>query len=322
MATVSPGPDPAGEVIRIPPERRPEAIRMLLSATGEVDSGRVRQFLRFAEQNKIVLDELWSRQDPEGRIRQTVLAVTNPGRTAMIFATPPAHRDETASIGALISHVSEAVLKQGTAVAQVLLDPSEVLLRQAFLCGGFEDLARLSYLERRIPGRRQRPSYAFPEQVTLASAAECDEAELLRALEASYIDTLDCPGLRGLRKTEDILRGHRTTGEYDPGLWWVMRQEGQPAGILLLNPAAAHRGIELVYLGLAPEARGRGLGRMLLRFGLAQLVRRDERMINLAVDERNEPAMRLYRGEGFRLGLRRRALIRAAENRSATATER
>jgi ribosomal-protein-alanine N-acetyltransferase len=80
--------------------------------------------------------------------------------------------------------------------------------------------------------------------------------------------------------------------------------------MLLLNRSPASNTIELVYLGLAPAARGRGLGRQLLRHGLHLLGRREERAITLAVDEQNDPALALYRGEGFRRVLRRIALIR------------
>lgn len=311
-------PEPVPDMIQVPAERRTDAVRMLLSARGDVDSGRVRQFLSFAERSRIALDGLWSRLDSRGEIIHSVLAVPNPGRTAMFFATPPAVREQVKPIGELIDHACRGMAEEGLAVAQVLLDPSEVLLRQAFLCGGFTELARLSYLERKRPGRKEFTETVWPPGISLESAATCGDDALLQALEASYIDTLDCPGLRGLRETRDILAGHRATGEYDPDLWTLLRKEGEPAGILLLNPNTAQRSIELVYLGLAPVARGQGLGKGLLRSGLARVALRSERTINLAVDEANEPALRLYRGAGFRLSLRRRALIRPLDRESAT----
>jgi len=77
------------------------------------------------------------------------------------------------------------------------------------------------------------------------------------------------------------------------------------------HPATGSAGsVELVYLGLVPEARGRGLGRRLLEHGLALLKGRSERAVVLAVDERNTPAMKLYREAGFRPSLRRVAFIR------------
>ncbi len=90
-----------------------------------------------------------------------------------------------------------------------------------------------------------------------------------------------------------------------------MHVEDRPAGALLLNPSSQGRCIELVYLGLAPPARGRGLGGMLLRHGLRLVRKRPERLMTLAVDEQNAPAMKLYRRERFRRIMRRAALIRS-----------
>src|SRR5690606_2862219 len=137
------------------------------------------------------------------------------------------------------------------------------------------------------------------------------EADLLRVLEESYENTLDCPGLRGLRETRDILCGHQATGTFDPSLWTLLFERGAACGALLLNPVPHHRSIELVYLGLAPRARGRGCGKLLLQHGLALLASRDERIVSLAVDEQNAPALALYRSAGFTLSLRRIALVRS-----------
>jgi ribosomal protein S18 acetylase RimI-like enzyme len=55
---------------------------------------------------------------------------------------------------------------------------------------------------------------------------------------------------------------------------------------------------EVIYLGLTPGARGRGLGRAVLRHAL-ELARDHVPFLELAVDLRNTPAVRLYRSAGF-----------------------
>ena len=112
------------------------------------------------------------------------------------------------------------------------------------------------------------------------------------------------------REPQDILAGHRATGNFDPSLWTLLRIDAEPVGVVLLNPFPEQRTIELVYLGLAPVIRGRGRGRQLLRHALRLLHGRRERIVTLAVDEQNAPALRIYRAEGFRDELRRVALIR------------
>src|SRR5690606_10894238 len=93
-------------------------------------------------------------------------------------------------------------------------------------------------------------------------------------------------------------------------LWTLLFERGRACGALLLNPVQHHRSIELVYLGLARAARGRGFGKLLLQHGLGMLAGRAERIVSLAVDEQNAPALALYRSAGFSLSLRRIALVR------------
>jgi mycothiol synthase len=58
---------------------------------------------------------------------------------------------------------------------------------------------------------------------------------------------------------------------------------------------------EVSLIGTVPEARGIGLGRALLRWGVAWLQNDDARPIYLMVDGENDGAHRLYRSEGFKV---------------------
>jgi hypothetical protein len=71
-------------------------------------------------------------------------------------------------------------------------------------------------------------------------------------------------------------------------------------------------GNEDSFFAEANEKRGLfGLGRSLVQHGLMLVRDRPERVINLAVDDANAPALTLYQREGFRPVLRRRAMIRS-----------
>jgi mycothiol synthase len=52
-------------------------------------------------------------------------------------------------------------------------------------------------------------------------------------------------------------------------------------------------------LGTHPDVRGTGVGRALLRWGVAHLARRGFTRVGLIVDGENEGALALYRAEGF-----------------------
>ena len=79
---------------------------------------------------------------------------------------------------------------------------------------------------------------------------------------------------------------------------------------MLLNPSTHVGTAELVYLGLVPEARGRGLGDYLMRLALATVEDRGFNDVSLAVDSANGPALSLYFRHGMKRVGRRYALIR------------
>jgi mycothiol synthase len=89
-----------------------------------------------------------------------------------------------------------------------------------------------------------------------------------------------------------------------------------PTGILIVSPESdperpiAFTRIELFpeadaitgavgLIGVLPEWRGRGLGRELLRWGVAELRRRGAGRVELSVEAANERATTLYRAHGF-----------------------
>ena len=88
-------------------------------------------------------------------------------------------------------------------------------------------------------------------------------------------------------------------GVFDAGLWHLVRVAGEIAGVMLLNRIPAQDCVELVYFGLAPAARGRGLARLLLQHGLWSCAEADCGTMTLAVDRDNAPAVRLYQDCGF-----------------------
>jgi ribosomal protein S18 acetylase RimI-like enzyme len=307
-----PGGDNHGSIVQVGAARRSEAIERLVSAGPAIDRRAVEHFLNYAETNAVNLDGLWSRVGADGRFEATVLAVPSPGRTAMVFASHPRSADQGTGIAELVDHACRQVAAWDVDLAQALLDPGETVERRTFEAAGFQELAVLSYLERPI-SRPVPPVPKWPAGLPVRVEAYRDEleADLATILERSYEQTLDCPGLYGLRRTADIIAGHKATGRFDPSLWSLLFVDRQPAGVVLINAFPGHRTAELVYIGLAPFARGRGLGRPLLRHGLRLLHARHERSITLAVDQRNAPALALYESEGFRPAVQRVALIRS-----------
>jgi ribosomal protein S18 acetylase RimI-like enzyme len=85
---------------------------------------------------------------------------------------------------------------------------------------------------------------------------------------------------------------------------------GTPLGALLLSRAAPADTLELVYLGLTPAARGRGLGDVMMRRALASVAADGATRLSLAVDSDNVPALKLYYRHGMQRVGAKLALMR------------
>jgi ribosomal protein S18 acetylase RimI-like enzyme len=285
------------------------ARRLLGPARG--DTNAAARLITNAESHGIDLGHLWVSVGADGQsARQVCLAVVGAGRSAMFFTSAPLNRAEEEELTAVVAHVCGRL--PGVDLGQCLLEPHEGGAHAAMLAAGFFDVGSLAYLRRAVtlgPGG-ETAREELPAGCVVRRYRSGDDAALIRGLERSYEGTLDCPELCGLRKTADVLESHRAAGQWDPAFWWVVEQGELIEGMLLLNPSPEMNSIELVYLGLAPGLRGRGVGRQLLAHGLRALVGRPEEVVTCAVDVRNLPALRLYRRMGFSEFARRTALVR------------
>ncbi|MGA1223606.1 MAG: GNAT family N-acetyltransferase [Phycisphaerales bacterium] len=315
------------QLVRAAPERAEEAISALLAA-GPSTAAR---FARQAEAASVPLDRIWCLADDHGRYRLAVLAVPSLGRTAMLLASHAHSPAEAREIGRAVAAAAEGCA-DCCDIAQSLIEPIRGLDIEAFEAGGLQRIATLEYLERNLPRAGILESCSVPEgwriEAASTSAAlsgsdplalgEDRRREIMSVLEASYRETLDCPGLAGLRRTGDVLDGHFGVGSRTRH-WLVARRarDGadageQPAeGVCMLNAAPDNSTAELVYLGLAPEARGHGIARALLVEGLHRCSRSRIGAVSLAVDARNAPARALYESLGFRRVSSRVALVRS-----------
>ena len=299
--------DPAPAPLAI--ERAPASLRAA-ALSSVLGPGAVSSpgFEQRAESHGIDLSLLWVAHG-DGQLRAAALLVPHPGRSALLMASPPHDHAHAAVVAALVEHVLRASTElPGVRLIQALSAPSEALRSRAWTAGGMRHLASLDYMER--PLKPVPPIAATPPPEVRFEPWDPQRRDLLQALLAeTYVETLDCPGLAEMRTTEDIVDGHLAAGEHDPSLWTIAWQDGRPIGALLLAPSHATDSVEVVYLGLAPHARGRGLGRALLGHGMELVGDRRERVLALAVDQRNTPAVALYARLGFRTVRRREAFV-------------
>lgn len=308
------------------PKHRRETARGLLRSLDALASSRPMLFA--------CLD----RNAPAGRrVGPVCCVVPGSGRTGMLFLSEPAPDAEPDHPERLAAAVNGAVeWAEGRAppaagetppplgLLQALPGPTDLWAIDALARAGFVDIGTLAYMRRGLAGEDERLLTAareddpWPEDVSVEAMSPPGIApdasawsSLTAALERSYIDTLDCPGLCGLRTTQDVLDSHRSAGIFDGSLWDLVRTGGTGEGCCLISRTLEPGAYELVYMGLGPRLRGRGLGRRLLAMGLVRAARRGGKLVSLAVDERNRPAKRVYASLGFTPFASRVGLVRA-----------
>jgi ribosomal protein S18 acetylase RimI-like enzyme len=268
----------------------------------------VEQASEDARRGELDLSGLWLARRGE-RVVGAILTQLLGGRAGAVW--PPEVSltwGRSAVAGALVRAGLEGLAQRGARIAQALLTPDTP--RQAGLDlteGGLPAVTELRYLGRDTAGPAASDGPGFVWEVFEPARPEA----FTRVLEATYSGSLDMPELDGLRSLDDIIESHQATGRYDPGLWHLGRLPGQPeaAAVVLLARNSVRATWEVSYLGLTPEARGRGLGREALEHAI-ELARPHAGRLELAVDHRNTPARRLYERAGFVMYDRRRIHFR------------
>lgn len=273
----------------------------------------------------IDLSLMWGTVDrgPDGRpvrVREVCLGVPGAGKTVVLLLGEPLARADMghAERVACIESACVGMATLGTAtLAQSLPDPAHAWAVGAFEDAGFTRVGELATMRRGVEPVTSPLESAWPAGVEVrvvqgrqGRPTDADRLLLIEALNRTYIDTLDCPELCGLRATSDVLDSHLSTGEWDPRLWWIVLWNGAPHGCLLFNRVPEQSTVELVYLGLSPELRGRGVGKLLVALGLSTALRAAAVQVVCAVDLRNAPARKLYGRFGFREAGHRLAMVK------------
>jgi GNAT superfamily N-acetyltransferase len=135
---------------------------------------------------------------------------------------------------------------------------------------------------------------------------EADEWPLYRELRLRAL--ADSPGAFGSTLAMEQNRPDREWSERlargaasDLDLPLVAMASERAAGLAWAKVDASDPSIVNLYqMWVAPEARGQGLGRGLLREAIAWARNRKAKVVQLAVTTGDSPAMRLYTREGFR----------------------
>ena len=323
-------------VIPCPVESRRAALEVLYRRMPSALRGcLIAEVLDEARRGEIDLSGLWVTRGRAGRIIGALLTQPLAGRAAAVWAPEVKVSWRRSALAAALVEAALADLQlRGFLLAQAVLDESAGPQAGRDLTrGGMPRVTELIYLERdtatplppaagvgRGSPTRSDPASALAHGRTESLPAGPEplpcfdwrpfgpaiEAEFRAVLQATYVGSLDMPELEGARGLDDILEGHRAAGLFVAERWQLGRIPGEPesAAVLLLAEVHGRDAWEVIYLGLTPAARRRGLGRTVLRHAL-DLAHDNVPRLELAVDLRNAPAVRLYQAAGFTVRDRR-----------------
>jgi mycothiol synthase len=254
------------------------------------------------------------------------------GRVASLWPPGLAAGEPDATAMAIIDLATAKAAKSGVRLIQTLLEtdtgPEAEWLRQC----GFRHLTDLLYLvslQEEFPASAPESELIF-EPLGKAGEMGISKIQMPRLsgiIGRTYIDTLDCPAVHGLRTVDDVLATYRAVGTFNPARWFFVRHRNTDIGCLILANHAPEQNCELVYMGIVPEARGNAWGVRIVRYaqwlaGQIEVGERKgggnlreklespiERMV-LAVDTANSPAIATYAAAGFETWDRRSVFLR------------
>jgi ribosomal protein S18 acetylase RimI-like enzyme len=136
-------------------------------------------------------------------------------------------------------------------------------------------------------------SQATNEDISRQPVAECTATQVADALTKSFEGyvmpvNVTAQGYERRFRPENV----------DSFASYVHLRETSPVAVVLV----ARRGwtSRIAAMAVAPEARGRSLGKLIMQEVIDEAVERDDRSVLLEVFEHNTPAVKLYEGLGFK----------------------
>ncbi len=210
------------------------------------------------------------------------------------------NHDTTAA--SLLKILIEQVRAAGVVQIQAILDGTVSIAEEIVELAGFSMLAELQQMALLLPRNARQQSIEpaqLPPDLQWIDARTVPTERLILLLAHTFIETLDCPALNGIRTPADVLEGFLDGMPLaSQEQWWILASSDKLLGCSFVN-ALPGDAAELVYMGLGVSKRGRGYGKLLLEQAVRSALRLGAETLLAAVDTNNWPAIRLYAQAGF-----------------------
>lgn len=273
------------------------------NAVVEARASTLEELARSRNEEQVLLRWAWRKRCCVA----AAMVLENAGRTGTLFHCPADGPDVDADVLVdLIRSISGTAICGGLSLVHASLQPTAKANIAVLRSAGYELLAELVHMKLALTGPIEEQADA---DLSWRSYDQFTEDELSEVIASTYEGSLDCPDLSGVRKISDIIAGHKASGAFRPGCWWIVCCDGAPAGCILVNDLPASSSAEVVYMGVAAACRGRGLAQKMLSRAAGEALSRGLDEITLAVDVRNHYATNIYTSMGFKETHKRQAWI-------------
>ncbi|MBN9120118.1 MAG: GNAT family N-acetyltransferase [Planctomycetes bacterium] len=235
---------------------------------------------------------LFVARDATDRLHAAALVQSLPGALGVAWAP---RGDSAKAIDAATVAACEWLRSHGVKVCQAFATAGEVADMIALERLGFRRTTQLVFMQRDcsptgLPATDPARSLSFVADGLPFSR------EFATTLLATHQETRDCPELNAPRTAEELLEGFGASAN---GETYLVRRGEVCVGVVMFEPGAAPEVAELTYIGIVPDERGSGLGGELLKFVATETSAAGHARLNVSVDARNAPAMKLYTRHGF-----------------------
>ncbi len=205
------------------------------------------------------------------RLVAAIWAQIRGGRMASLRPPGLATGESATTAAAIIDLAADKAAAVGARAVQSLLETDAGLEAKWLRLCGFQHIADLLYLvslRKIFPTRAPESELEFEP---LGKAGELGISEtqtkrLVGIIRQTYIDTQDCPAVHGMRATDDVLATYRAVDNSTLHDGFSCGRKSADIGCLIMASHPQEQNCELIYMGIAPEARGNGFGLEIVRY--------------------------------------------------------
>jgi mycothiol synthase len=199
--------------------------------------------------------------------------------------------------GRLVERSEQRLRERGATRAHQVAFAGDTRSPLLFAAHGYREVRRFYDMAIELDG--PPPAPVLRDGLTIEPFDESSLREFHEALEESFQDHWE----HHATPLEEWWREKRNAPNFDPTLWFLIRDGSEVAAVVRNEPNRREGGM-VAALGVRRPWRGRGLGRALLLHTFGEFQRRGVNRISLGVDSENPTgATQLYESVGMRVEL-------------------